>query len=666
MPERSIVSSAVRERLIRLSRRDRGVLIVAAIALLVGMISLPAKQFVFGGDSPWPELAPHAAMVAHATDWADYAGLGEDGAFLRPLVPIAAFDTALESVGIAPRSVNHLWVFLLMLLQALAAARLFLELFPEARRHVAAVVFVGSAAILNPVILLIWHTPYPALDLGIVAAPGIVASMLAFLRSGKSRFLIELLLWAFVALPANMNPAYIVEHVALMACAAGFSVAAVARDRAQFAARIAQIILVYGGVNFWLWLPILHYAAGAFGDLAAAGRAYTSGTLGSTAAFSQLQNVVRLVGGYLFFNPVGKQLYIPEGPSYVNDPIVVVATLGLPALAWSSVWWCRRAAGPVTVYALAGLAFVVLLLSKGAAPPLGGIFAWFVTHVAPFAAFRDSFGKFAWILLLCYALLAGYSLTAIERFYPRRAIAIEACAFVLLAVAAYPILSGRLFWTHAMAAPPPRYATLASWMRSQPHDGRFMSLPVASVLFDAYDWGYVGAGFDANLTDRSVISRAFDFGQPGTLALDDALQRPSNRIGLSRVGSLLGLYSVTHVIADASMKPNYYGPSSDPAPGIIPNARRILRLGSIDAFALDDAVRNDRVYVASRLVMGATSVQEVSAICGVMPCRGTAFVGAIPDGLTPIWVQRVFHRQQRELESVAVRAGAERLPADAA
>jgi hypothetical protein len=661
----SIAFSLVRERRIRLSRRSRGVLIVAAIALIVGMIAIPAGRFVIGGDSAWPELDPYAAVAAHATDWADYAALGQDGAFLRPILPIAVLDAALEFVGVAPLGVNHLWMLLLILLQALAVVRLFLEIFPAARRHVAAIVFVGSAAILNPFILLAWHTPYPALDLGVATAPGAVASMLAFLRSGRSRYLVEFLLWAGAALPANMNPAYVIEHVGLMTCAAGFSFVTIARDRVEFVARIAQIALVYCGVNLWIWLPILHYAATAFGDLATAGGAYTSGTLGSAAAFSQVQNVVRLVGGYLFFNPVGNALYVPEGPNYVSNPIVVIATLGLPALAWASLWLCKRAAGRVAAQSIAGLAFVTLILSKGAAPPLGGAFSWLIAHVSPLDAFRDSFSKFGWILLLCYALLAGYSLMAIERHYRRRSALIVASAFFTLAISAYPILEGKLFWEQAQAAPPPRYAALASWMASQAPGARFMSLPVASVLFDAYDWGYVGAAFDSNLTDRATISREFDFAQPGALAIDDALQRFRSGIGVSRVAALLGLYGVTDVVGDASMNPNYYGPLSDPPPGAVPNARRVLQIGPVDVFKLDDAVRNDRVYVASRLVLGAASMSDVSAVCGIMPCRGTVFVDASPHGLMPKWVTRVFHREQRLLEPADLRADAAALPSSA-
>jgi hypothetical protein len=662
-----------------LSKRNRavtrGLLLVAAIALVVGGISLPSG-FVLGGDSAWPELAPHVALSQHASAWSDYAGFGEDGALKRPMLPIAAVDAVLEFVGIAPLIVNHLWLLLLLVLQAVAAVRLFLELFPKGRRQTAAIVFVGCAAILNPYILLVFHTPYPAVDLGIVAAPGVLASMLAFLRSGRTRSLFEFFAWAALATCANVNPAYEMEYLALMLCVAGFALAGTS-ERILRMRRLGEIALVYVGVNIVYWLPILHYVRVAFEQLAGAGHAYTADTLSGTSAFSQPWNVIRLVGGYLFFNPVGGKLYVPEGPSYVSNVVVILASLALPALAWTCWWLSRRDRARSIVFGITAIALVTLFLSKGAAAPLGGVFSWLVEHVPAFEAFRDAFGKFGWILLLCYVLLAGQSLLILEKSLERkRAVATVACAFALLAVCAYPILSGRLFWEQAKVVPPPRYAALASWMQAQPPGTRFMELPVASALFEAFNWGYVGGEFESNLTDRPILSRAYDFAQPGTLAFDDTLQHMYSTIGLSRMPALLGLYGVTDVVTDASMNPNYYAPSSDAAPSEIPSARRAFALGSLAAFRLDDQIVNPRAYAASRVVLGAESVRDIAAACSVMQCRGAAFLDRLPDALSVVRPDRLrfarnsgqvlspvagesdFELQVRSLQPADVRAGA--------
>jgi hypothetical protein len=622
--------------------RNRGALVAAAIALVVAGISIPAGRFVMGGDSTWPELNPYVAMAQHASGWAGYAGFGEDDAFIQPILPIAAFDAVLESVGVSPLGVNHLWMALLVLLQATATVRLFNELFPRARRHPVAVVFAGSAAILNPLLLLIFHTPYPALDIGIAAAPGMLAAMLAFLRGARGRSLIEFAFWACLTVPSNMNPAFVMEYVALMGCAAGLAFATNLAGRAKLGIRLVEIALLYVGANAAFWVPIAHYAGSAYGSLSASGQAYTADTLLSTSAFSRIENVVRLVGGYLFFNPVGKRLYVPEGPSYVANAFVVVATLGLPLLAWSALWLYRRGRTRIVVFGVGGVAFAALFLAKGVSPPLGGVFAWLFTHVGLFAAFRDSFDKFAWIVLLCYAVLAGATLAAIERTMPRRyAIAIAAGAFALLLGSAYPILSGHLFWAKASVAPPARYAALGAWEQRQPSGDRFAQLPVASVLFEAYDWGYVGAGFGANLTDRAIVSREYDFVQPATLELEDALQHVDGEVGVRHLASFVGTFGVTHIVTDTSMNPNYYAPGSDAAPAAIANARRVAAFGSISVFALDPSVSNPRIYAPQRVITGARTAQQVAAICGVIACRGAAFVDERSAALPAPAVERV-------------------------
>ncbi|MGH7737332.1 MAG: hypothetical protein ACREMP_05635 [Candidatus Tyrphobacter sp.] len=603
-------------------------LVVAAIALIVAGVSIPAGRFVMGGDSPWPALNPHVALAQHASGWSDYAGFGEDDAFNRPVLPLAAADLVLEGIGLSPLAVNHLWMVLLILIQATATVRLFIELFPNVRGS-AAIVFAGSAAILNPLLLLIFHTPYPALDLGIAAAPGLLAATIGFVRTGATRTLVEFAVWTALGVASNMNPAYVMEYVALMLCAAALVLFEVRGGRATRWRRLPAIALLYGGLNAPFWLPILHYAGSAFGSLSSSGQAYTSGTLASTSAFSRIENVVRLVGGYLFFNPVGANLYVPQGPSYVRDPLAIIATLGLPALAWSCAWFYRNARERALVWGVSGVAFAALFLAKGLSPPLGGIFAWLFAHLALFSAFRDSFGKFGWVLLLCYALLGGASLGALQhRMQPRHAAAVVAAAFVLLAGAAYPILSGHLFWAQAAVAPPRRYAALAAWERHLPSDARVAELPVASVLFDAYDWGYVGAGFNTNLTERSIVSRKYDFAQPGTAGLETLLQHYRTQVGIGNLASLLRFYGVTSVVSDSSMNPNYYAPSSDPGPAVIPGAKQVARFGTILAFAIDRGAGEGRVYAPSRIVVGASTPQQAAAFCSVVACNGVAFAGA--------------------------------------
>lgn len=618
----------------------RALLFALAIGLIVGGLSIPARHFVLGGDSAWPELAPSVAISEYAGSWSDDAGFGQNSALKRPMLLLAVPDLAMERVGIPPLIVNHVWLLLVFLLQALGTVRLLLELFPRARHSLPAILFAAAASLLNPYMLLILHTPYPALDLGMAAAPGMIAAMLAYARGGRTANLVEFFAWCVAGAAADLNPAYPAEQVALLACFGAVMLIWTSGSRRAVATRLAAVLLVYFGVNAPFWLPIAADVGASYSRFASSGQAYTADTFAGIAAFSQIWNVVRLVGGYLFFNPVGGQLYIPDGPAYVGNAIVIIASLALPVLAWSCWWLARKDRDVRVVYALTALALVVLFLTKGLAPPLGAVFGWFADHLTGFSAFRDSFGKFGWILLLCYTLLAARSIVAVEEWPRRRAVPAIACAWLFLAIAAYPILGGRLFWQHAVVDPPPRYEQLAAWAQGQSATDRFMQLPVASVLFDAYDWGYVGGGFESNLTDRSIVSRTYDFAQPVTLGVDDMMQHGRASIGLSRAAAALGALSVTDVITDTSMQPEFYGPSSDPPPVSLADASTVLQLGGIRVLQIDGQFVNPRVYAASRVIVGAQSVRDVAAACGIVSCHDAAFVDRAPNGLAGVFPDR--------------------------
>jgi len=617
------------------SRLPIGWIVVVAIALVVFILSVPPTKMIIGGDSPWPELDPGVAIAQRATLWADYAGFGKDNSFNRALLPIAYVDNGLRALGASPVVTNNFWLLLILIAQAIGAVRLLLLFFPHAARKPAVMGFVALAALLNPYILLNFHTPYPALDLGIVCAPGIFASVAAFVRSGRGVSACEALAWICLASPANTNPAYVMEHVGLIAIAIVLGAGLGGWHVRTALSRAAVVVLGYLAVNLVFWIPMAAYAATAFAHLASDGSRYTADTIRVTAEFSALGDVVRLVGGYLFFNPVGPAAYIPEHAAYTNNPVVVIATLGLPVLAFGCFAFYRRRPERTLVLELTVAALALLVLCKGAAPPGGEIFQWLVARASWFAAFRDSFGKFGWVLLLVYTTLAGGTLLRLDYALRSRSAVVHSICFIFVLISGFPIVLGHLFWGSAAVQVPPQYARLAAAIRQLPPDSRLLEMPMPPTIFDSYRWGFVGAGLTTNLIDRSLVSREFDFGEPENAVVTQSASAFKNTFGQRRLLFMLGLLGVSDIIRDGNADTNFYLSSPANNVGAVQGATRTFASNGLDLVHLDRSIVNPRIYAANRIVVGATSSEDLAIACGILGgCKGAAFA---PDDIATRW-----------------------------
>lgn len=602
---------------------------VAFIALFITLISISPGKMIIGGDSAWPELNPAVAIGQRSTGWAEFAGLGRDSALYIPSVPIAAFDAVGEAIGLSPTGVNHLWMFLLIAIQGLGAVRLYMQLFGTARRAVLPIIFVGSAAFLNPYVLLTFHTPNPPLDICLAAAPFVFASAIAFLTTGRSRNFIEFAIWVVVAIPGNMNAAYVAEYVLVLSVIGAFALVK-SRQHSVTIMRILASALVFFGLNLALWIPLYHFISTSFSLLSRDAQVYSADTLRVTSQFSPIQNVVRLVGGYLFFNPVDGAPYIPEGTSYVKNPFVVAATCIVPLLALSCWWFGRKSIERTAALVLTVCALAFAFLAKGTNDPLGALFAWLFQHVGAFQAYRDPYGKFGWLLLLCYVVLAGRTLAFAAEKWRRLGPLIYVVAFAAVGIAAYPILTGHLFYADARAAVPHRYDALGAWMQRQSPTSRFLQLPVPNSIFVKYKWGFRGAGVITNLSSRSLVSREFDYTQPGVQAIDNMAadhSHPAGPLGLAR---LLGLLGVTHTIGDSAMELSTFGePEIEPPyTGPLPGTRVVARFGTIEVSAIEPSLLNKRVYAANLAVTGATNAQQMAVACEKITCRNAVFLPA--------------------------------------
>lgn len=205
----------------------------------------------------------------------------------------------------------------------------------------------------------------------------------------------------------------------------------------------------------------------------------------------------------------------------------------------------------------------------------------------------------------------------------------------------YPMIEGQMFAAQAITPLPSRYIKMADWFNAQPPGGSILEMPVSPYAFDAYKWGYVGAGLLPNLIRRPIISRMFDFASRQTASLDNAMQYFKTNVGSDHVAALMSLYNVRYIVDDPTINPQYFSPTlfseflSHAPLGI----RLVKTFGSLRVYELAREI-NPLVYSASQVYTSrhSWSLLSMLRVCTLhrAVCPHTAFVTNVPAKIMPV------------------------------
>lgn len=610
-----------------LGRSQWHLLLTALIATILALHSIPHNDYVIGGDALLPALNPNVALAHLNSTWNGSAGFGVDNSFGRALLfPFVFIDWLFYHLGVSPLVLNNGWVIAIVVGQATSAAWLFCVLFPEVKKLYS--VLVGTIAIVNPYMLLTFHTPYPSTALSIAVFPAVLGAVIYLARRPSWRSLLGLMILSAIMATGDNNYGVTLAECLVMLPAVVLVAYTVPAPRARLRF-IAVTALTFLAANVAWLLPGAVYILSNLASFAARSSSYSASTLRVTAEYSGLLNSGRLIGDYLFFNNVGGKPYIAGGLLYVQSRVVLVLSWALPFLALVGAVAYRRDRRANVVF---GMTVVFLFFAKGVAPPFGGIFAWLVAHFIVLNAFRDSFSMLEWVVMYGYAILAGLALATVCGYKQERtARVVGALLFAAVLAASFPILAGQLFAAQALTPVPARYFDMAKWFNGQRRSGAVLEMPVAPYAYDVYTWGYVGAGLNLNLIRRPILSRASDFASPQTQTLDNAFQYVYTLVGADNAANILGLYGVRYVINDPSINTHYFsrGDFSSLLVGRLPGTSVVHRFGSIAIYEVSPRRVNSAFYAPefvyySRRPLGLVTMGDLCRLRD--SCRATAFV----------------------------------------
>jgi len=464
------------------------------LGLLVATVVIGASQGWFTPDTkPEVYLAPVRTLARTLSTWDPDPHLGQPN-FQTGLLPVSLAVSAIDALGLPAWLVLRVWRTLLLLVAGWGVVRLF-HLLAGERSSAAGRVVAAAAYVANPYVVVAGATtpvlvPYallPWLLLALARAVRAPASwrwpaafaLVFFLMTGMNAGVVALFMC--LAVPCYLLYSRLTERTPwprllwpTLRCAL-----------------LALLVSLY-----WL-VP-----AAMAGETGEAVAAFTERPE-NVASNSSYAESLRLLGFWVMYFQQDGRLAMPGAAAYLTNPLALLASFLLPALAAASALLARARARALAALLLAVAVPVMVGLFPPTAPsPFGRLLSAAFERVPGAIAFRTT-NKAGALVALAYTLLLG--LGAAELF--RRAAgrerpwrwAVATAVAIVMALAVLPAWKGGLYPVRYQV--PGYWRQLAADVNRGPGDTRVLLAPGTSNA--AYRWGMEGPD-DVNL---SLLSR---------------------------------------------------------------------------------------------------------------------------------------------------------------
>jgi arabinofuranan 3-O-arabinosyltransferase len=534
---------------------ERSPLVLAVLAFALAFAQRP------GQDTADTKIGVHIDPVRFLSDvasvWSSTEGLGhvQGGQYSGYLGPMDPFFALGHVVGLPDWITERLWLGILLALAAWGAVRL-VDALLDRERGVAQLV-AGAVYMVNPYVVVftsrdtVFLLAYAALPwLMLIAHRGLgrprgwwwpAAFALVTTSSGGG-------VNATVTALVLLGPVLLV----LYEVAIGDATASAAWSLTW------RTALATGLASVWWVVPLAVQSRYGVNFLQ-----FTE-QVGAIWATTSLTESLRLMGywpSYLGVGYASRLLpYYGDSSTLLFNPLVVAASLLVPALALTGYLWTRRWRYAPFLLALA----LVSLLVMSVGYPTGTLARSGVTfiynHVAALQFLRTTY-KAGPLLALAVALLAGAGAGAAWRRLSPRALALAVpVAVALLVFSSLPLFEGRALELTFKGVPTAWTAAGTELNRHLPANSRALVLPGQSYAF--YTWGGTVDPILTATTHRPVAVRnvppfddlhASDF----LWTVDDLAQQ--GRLLPGQLGPLLDLMSVRQVVTASDDDDAYSG-----------------------------------------------------------------------------------------------------------
>jgi len=513
-------------RTVSLRRESVVLLVLGLLSFLVMVVFRPGVLFI--DTRPDVYLDPGALFRESLETWVPGTGLGTTN-YDNGYLPIAGFMWVLHALGLPPWLSMRLWRWLLVVVAGLGARKLLVDL-TDGRCGTAARLAVAVLFVVNPYVLVGAATtpimlPYALLPWLLVAIRR------SFVSWWWGAALTGLVFFAMGGLNAGVVPAFMLVAVPLVAVdavrrggAAWFPVI-----RGVVASAVACLLVSV----YWVVATVTALGtATAVADATEDPRA--------VAAVSSYGEVLRGLGSWLMYGGDSLGPYRPGFVSYLDNPVTVVASYTLPAIAMLGAWLSRsRLRKLATALMVVGLVLMVGGNPPADPSPFGAALLWGFDHVPGLIAFRTT-SKAGALAMLGMAILGalGADVAWARLSTAARGWTVSGVS-LMVALSVSPVLIGQLY--PGRLDVPDYWQTAAGDLDDRGDAGRVLALPVESNAL--YRWRPRGVDdFAPVLIGRPVVyTRSFPDGPAGAW---NSLAGMNYGVGANPVpGRLLSTYS---------------------------------------------------------------------------------------------------------------------------
>ncbi len=605
--------------------------------------------------------------------WTNTGALGEvqGGQYAGYLFPMGPFFSLGDSLGLPEWLVQRLFAGALLALAAWGTVRL-LDALLDRPRGIAAVV-AGLLVMFNPYTVTYLQRTSVTL-LGLAALPWLLLAVHRGLRDPRGWWWAAAVALLIASAGAGVNAAvtaWVLVGPLAFALYERLTGAVDTRALRDFGLRAGALSLL---ACAWWVVPVLVQTLYGIDFLR-----FTEqpGAIWSNTAITESLRGMGYWPSYLGLGFGSFRPYYDSSASLLYDPVVLVCTLVVPALALGGFAWARRwRYGP---FFLALVLLGLIVMSAGFPPgtPLrkGATFTY--NHLS-FVQFLRTTHKAGPLVVVGLACLAGYGTAAlVARVRRPAAVALAVAGAVLLAVSVWPLTAGRAIdgQTVVDGVPESWQSTADDLDRRLAPNSRAVVLPGQLLAF--YEWGNTVDPILPALTDRPVATRSFvpraDLHSADLLWTIDALVQ-QERLVPGQLRPLLALIGTGAVVTGTDDEPERSGalPAADAArvlagqglgaPGAAHGSTRSftgLDGGYEPAARLPEVRRHD--LAGARGIVRVEPAGPATIIDGSADAlAGLAAFGALPAGLP---IEYAADRDAEQLRAAA-REGAELVVSD--
>lgn len=469
------------------------VYVAAGLWLLLIAVTFGSSAGSFAADAK-PELyfAPWRTAAAYLSAWQENPQLGFPS-FNVGLVPVAVAIGLIQSVGISPALSVRVLRFLLVVVGAWGAARLYRALRPvadtvEPDAEAAGPLVAGTTFVANPYVVVAGGTqaillPWAVLPWQLVFLVRALRSPIPGrgwrARAARWRWPAAFALAFAAASGMNAGVVPLLQLVAVPVVALVVRRADGLSWRPVLAVLGRCAVLVAALSAYWVVPSVLALHAGAV-------VVQNSETLEGISGPSSAAEVLRGLGLWPLYGSGPDGAWVPQWTGYLNDPVVVLLSFALPALGAAAALLARG-----TVRRLGLLLVVVAVpVMVGVHPPaaptaFGRALRWTFDTVPGAGAFRTT-NKIGSLLVLGTALLlAAGTAAALRRWRdPERRTLVVLALTVVLAGATVPAWTGGLYTSTVDL--PDYWKSAAADLDRGPSDQRVWFVP--GEVLSQYRW----------------------------------------------------------------------------------------------------------------------------------------------------------------------------------